>query len=108
MGRHGENIRKRSDGRWEARYMAYDKEKGRRVCRSVYGHTYEEAKAKRTAVSRAENTLKQEKTIHAESFDLAAEKWLAAISAKQKTSTCEKYRFIYYGYLKPALGGLPS
>lgn len=104
MGRHGENIRKRSDGRWEARYMAYDKEKGRRVCRSVYGHTYEEAKAKRTAVSRAENTLKQEKTIHAESFDLAAEKWLAAISAKQKTSTCEKYRFIYYGYLKPALG----
>ena len=32
MGRHGENIRKRSDGRWEARYMAYNEEKGKKIC----------------------------------------------------------------------------
>ena len=47
MGRHGENIRKRSDGRWEARYMSYDTGKGEKICRSVYGHTYEEVKKKR-------------------------------------------------------------
>ena len=47
MGRHGENIRKRGDGRWEARYMVYDEKKGEKVCRSVYGHTYEEVKKKR-------------------------------------------------------------
>lgn len=31
MGRHGENIRKRKDGRWEARYMVYDAQKEKRL-----------------------------------------------------------------------------
>lgn len=31
MGRHGENIRKRKDGRWEARYMVYDARKEKRL-----------------------------------------------------------------------------
>ena len=47
MARHGENIRKREDGRWEARYQMSDAAKGRKIYRSVYGSTYEEAKQKR-------------------------------------------------------------
>lgn len=31
MGRHGENIRKRKDGRWEGRYPMYDEEKEKRM-----------------------------------------------------------------------------
>ena len=27
MARHGENIRKRKDGRWEGRYLVYSEEK---------------------------------------------------------------------------------
>lgn len=46
MARHGENIRKRKDGRWEGRYLAYSEEKGRKLYRSVYGRTYWEAKEK--------------------------------------------------------------
>ena len=33
MARHGENIRKRKDGRWEGRYLTYSKEKGRKLYR---------------------------------------------------------------------------
>ena len=47
MGKHGENIRKRKDGRWEARIIyAYDLY-GKAKYRSFYGKTYLEAKEKR-------------------------------------------------------------
>lgn len=46
MARHGENIRKRKDGRWEGRYKAYDESRGRTVYRSLYGRTYDEVKEK--------------------------------------------------------------
>ena len=46
MARHGENLRKRVDGRWEGRYKAYSENKGRYVYHSVYGHPYNEAKEK--------------------------------------------------------------
>lgn len=42
MARHGENIRKRKDGRWEGRYKVFDENRGRGVYRSLYGKTYEE------------------------------------------------------------------
>lgn len=50
MARHGENIRKRSDGRWEARYQVLDPDKGRSYYRSVYGSTYDEVKKKRAGL----------------------------------------------------------
>ena len=56
MARHGENIRKRTDGRWEARYKTFDERKRRTVYRSVYGATYGEAKEKKLA---AMQTLKK-------------------------------------------------
>ena len=37
MARHGENIRKRADGRWEGRYPIYSEVKQQQVYRSVYG-----------------------------------------------------------------------
>jgi hypothetical protein len=44
MPRHGENIRKRKDGRWEARYAASHDHNGKTVYKSVYGNSYEEVK----------------------------------------------------------------
>lgn len=112
MGRHGENIRKRKDGRWEARYTAYDGEKKKKVYRSVYGHTYEEAKSKRdTHIRMPESTSRQVEMPDPEGqmlqnilFQTAAEEWLAVIKAKQKPSTYEKYAIIYHGYLEHPLG----
>ena len=114
MGRHGENIRKRSDGRWEARYMAYDEGKGGNVCRSVYGRTYEEAKKKRTAASRLPAVWAEEGNVSGQgmdalkniSFGMAAQEWLSAVRAGRKLSTFEKYNFIYHKYLETPLGGM--
>lgn len=61
MGRHGENIRKRNDGRWEGRYKFFDEGKGRYIYRSVYGRAYEEAKAK-LSKAKLENYCQEELT----------------------------------------------
>ena len=114
MGRHGENIRKRGDGRWEARYMAYDEKKGEKVCRSVYGHTYEEVKKKRASVSKLSAVLDQTENASGQGtnaakdidFGTAAREWLAAVRSAQKPSTFEKYSLIYHSYLEKAFGGM--
>ena len=50
MGRRGESIFQRKDGRWEARISIGKGADGKTKYRSVYGHTYSEAKQKqRTA-----------------------------------------------------------
>lgn len=52
MARHGENIRKRKDGRWEGRYLVYSEAKGRTVYRSVYESSYEAIRKKLAAEKR--------------------------------------------------------
>ena len=44
MARHGENIRKRKDGRWEARVICGYTEDGRAKYKYIYRKTYTEAK----------------------------------------------------------------
>lgn len=46
MPRRGENIRRRKDGRWEARYPSGITETGAKKYTSVYGRTYQEVKKK--------------------------------------------------------------
>ncbi len=46
MPRRGENIRKRTDGRWEGRYIEAYSVTGKACYRSVYGKTYAETKEK--------------------------------------------------------------
>ena len=49
MPRRGENIRKRKDGRWEARCIAGRTPEGEAIYQSVYGRSYAEAKEKKRA-----------------------------------------------------------
>ena len=51
-----DNIRRRTDGRYEARYIKGRNESGRAVYGSCYGRTYEEAKEKRDKVLKARYT----------------------------------------------------
>lgn len=118
MARHGENIRKRKDGRWEARYRADNVGEGRRTYRSVYGRTYEEAKEKRVNAIRAEEKTPVHDTrrigvcMPGEGdilsrqvlFSEAADHWLEKIAGKRKYSTYIKYRNIYRLYLEETLG----
>ena len=47
MSKRGENIWKRKDGRWEARYVKGRDSKGKAIYASVYAKTYAEVKKKR-------------------------------------------------------------
>lgn len=48
--RTGPNIRKRADGRFEARYIKSRNDEGKIIYGFCYGKTYEEAEAKRNAI----------------------------------------------------------
>ena len=104
MARHGENIRKRKDGRWEARYQVFDADRERKIYRSVYGNSYAAAKEKRTvAMQKAANPTAPEPCT-AVRFSQAAEEWLRETADKRKHSTYMKYQYIYRTHLEEALG----
>lgn len=102
MARRGENIHKRTDGRWEGRYML-STPGGRKSC-SVYARTYTKVKEK-LAVAK-ENAKKDSFAIDGEgggigrkAFGIIAEEWLQYIEKKRKYSTYVKYKKIYEKYL---------
>lgn len=110
MARHGENIRKRKDGRWEGRYPVYSEEKGKLVYHSIYGRTYEEARDKLTAQKNKKEEAGNKITkptspeiLHKPSdilFSDVAEEWLLEVKGIRKLSTYVKYALIYQNYLK--------
>lgn len=116
MARHGENIRKRKDGRWEGRYKAFDEGKGRMFYRSLYGRTYEEVKEKlfriRSGLTAGGDGSKEKtdsgKNVSCPSgkllFSQAAERWLAEVQKKRKYSTYVKYDTVYRTHLEKQIG----
>lgn len=120
MARHGENIRKRTDGRWEGRYKAFDENRGRFIYRSVYGRDYGETKEKLftarlgTACQSAEKETAVEtgtgsrdsagRNGGAVLFSQAAGEWLAELSGRRKYSTYIKYDTVYRTHLADTIG----
>lgn len=113
MARHGENIRKRADGRWEGRYKAFDESKGREIYRSVYGHTYSEVKGKlmeRKYIS--EKVLPQGNLVPEAGstpqieipFAQLAMEWLTVVAERRKHSTYIKYEAVYKTHLEAVVG----
>ncbi len=80
MGRHGENIRKRKDGRWEARVISSHTPDGKAIYRSVYGKTYLEAKEKRNDFLRRTTSSQTRKSDHCKgkaTLEEVAWEWLS-------------------------------
>ncbi len=109
MARHGENIRKRADGRWEGRYPIYSEEKGRKSYRSVYGSSYREVKEKlagqnsclRKPVELGDKTGDQvSSSCDKILFNDAAKEWFLEIRKSKKQSTYIKYMLIYSNHLE--------
>lgn len=75
MPKRETNIRKRKDGRWEARYIKGKNEAGKSVYASVYGKTYTEAKEKRKARMAALSMQKSDDP----RFSALYEEWLIYI-----------------------------
>lgn len=109
MCRKGENIRKRKDGRWEARYIKYRDPEGKIHYGSLYGKTYGEVKDKRNKkiaevpgyghLVRNPGILNYQAT-----FETAAEHWKQEIRYTIKDSTFSNYEAILKNQLLPELG----
>ena len=103
MPRRGENIWKRSDGRWEGRYIKDRDRKGKAIYGFVYGKTYAEAKQKKqlclSELSKGKTEPKTECL-----FEVATQAWLQQIEEKVRESTYSKYRRLCASSICPFLG----
>lgn len=125
MARHGENIRKRKDGRWEGRYKIFDEKKGRYRYRSVYDRDYGAVKEKlcraRLGITafasqkadepgltrgstEADSTEERTEVCSGVLFSQAAGEWLEEIAVRRKYSTYIKYDMIYRTHLAGTAG----
>ena len=106
MPRRGENIRKRKDGRWEARFPVGTDEKGRKRYSSVYAESYREVKEKRNAaIQRMNMTLKE-----ADSdlpFRDILQSWIEHNRIRLKASTVYRYIYLAEAHILPSLGDMP-
>lgn len=102
----GENIFKRKDGRWEARYVKGHLPSGKIKYGFCYGRSYKEAKEKVTrlkaAVAAGEEVAKDAgKRLLADYCD----EWLRLTKPRVKAATYVKYATILDNHIKPTLGG---
>jgi len=102
MARHGENIYKRKDGRWEGRYIkGYDAD-NKAIPGYVYGKTYKEAKEKLTL---AKATAKENQKPISSDMTVAMwfDKWLAS-QKRIKRSSYTTYSSSINKHIKKRLG----
>lgn len=102
----GENIFKRKDGRWEARYIKGREQSGKIKYGFCYGGTYQEAKEKVTkirisiAMGESVSVKNAKKRISG-----LSDEWIQANKNRIKESSYVKYCGILEKYIKPKLGG---
>ena len=102
----GENIFKRKDGRWEARYVKGYDSAGKIKYGFCYGKTYKEAKEK---VTKCKTSLlcgaAIPKTSPRKQFEFYCDEWIQISKNRLKDSTYMKYCMILDRHIKPKLGG---
>lgn len=112
MGKHGENIRKRKDGRWEARIIAEYDLNGKAKYRSFYGKTYQEAKEKRN--NYLKNTAREPVCKRTDTYgrrkitvSVLMQEWMEFKRDEVKESTFVHYQNLIEKHILPALGPVP-
>lgn len=101
MPRRGENIYKRKDGRWEARFVKEITIDGKKKYGSVYGHSYSEVKQKQKI------HIFNPQIIETKNFatvEAVMKNWLYLTKHKTKYSTFVKYETIINNHIIPELG----
>lgn len=101
MPRRGENIYKRKDGRWEARYVKEITADGKKKYGSVYASNYKEVKAKQQLciLQPTENHNPIRITV----TELIAE-WLSSMKNQVKPCTYQKYECVCRNHIISDLG----
>lgn len=109
MPRKGENIYKRKDGRWEARYIKQRTAEGKALYGYLYAHSYRDAKCKLHEQLRVSAETRQTYSCcmeakNAEVFEVAAHEWYKAVIPTLKESTVNKYGNLLDSYIIPTFG----
>lgn len=115
MARRGQNIRRRTDGRWEARFSVTDPSTGKKRVKSLYALSYPDAKemlaeaqygekAGRTEIEKDAGTIVASDTLDTAEDRKAmltdvAEAWFAEVAKSKKPSTYIKYKRIYDSFI---------
>ena len=104
MPRRGENIFKRKDGRWEARYVKEITLEGKKKYGSVYAKTYTEVKAKQQLCINKPlgNARKTTATV-----DEIMQEWLEQSKNHLKISSYQKYQTAVQKHILKQLGKIP-
>lgn len=105
MSKKGENIYKRKDNRWEARYIKGYSLGGKIIYGYCYGKTYRQAKEK---VSEVKVALINGQAIQRNNclrLSSVCDQWLQLNRTKVKESSYVKYCTIVNKHIKPAVGG---
>lgn len=104
MARKGENIRKRADGRWEARIIIGYGTDGKAVYKSVYAKTYGEVREKKRRTYTEDissGAILMDRKI---TLGHLMEEWLFYTKNHVKASTFAKYMQLYELHIAPVLG----
>lgn len=100
MARTGENIYKRKDGRWEARYISSYSADGKAKYKYLYARTYSDVKAKLIkAQSSIEFKSETGKHKDEEKYEFWLTEWLRAKRIRIKDSTYIRYRNLISNHL---------
>lgn len=105
MPRTGENIYKRKDGRWEARYIK-SRENNKAKYGYIYAKSYREVKSK--LLNKKSTLIYSDKVFSKEKkkFDYWLDEWLSISKSRVKESTYIKYFNSIENHIKPILGNL--
>ena len=104
MSRRGENIYRRKDGRWEARYIISRDEKGRAKYRSVYAKSYADVKKKRQDALLKLSEMDYEDQLKAGTVEAVSHAWIKDCTHKWKESTRCRYQEKMNIYILPYFG----
>ncbi len=104
MPRRGENIYKRKDGRWEARYVKEITADGKKKYGSVYADNYKDVKAKQ------QQCLLHPTKVVCNSMNLTVSvmisEWLDSIKYQVKLNTYQKYESVCKNHIVNKLGSV--
>lgn len=105
MARTGENIYKRKDGRYEARYMVSRDENGKSVYKSAYGYSKAEVREKVEAAKK--EIYGETSPIEGKTFKQVAEEYLADARGKIASTTYDRYLDALERDVYPEYGDTP-
>ena len=103
MPRRGENIHKRKDGRWEARYKKGIDVNGKTIYGSLYANTYREVKAK-LQLKQQNLTFGFVSAKEYYTFREAASLWLKDSQLSLKGASVYRYENLLNTHILPAFG----